>query len=119
MSHMKEILLSTTFLASVMVGCDVINEMLSQRTDRTRPGGEVKACGDTLGIECDQGEFCKLEPGSCEDVDTIGECIFSGDVCPDNLQPVCGCDGETYSNDCFAYAAGVNIDHEGECGDGP
>ncbi len=81
--------------------------------------GEGKECGDALGIECDEGEFCKLEPGSCEDADAIGECIFSGGGCDDNLEPVCGCDGITYPNDCFAYAAGVNIDHEGECGDGP
>ena len=77
--------------------------------------GEGKECGGALRIECDEGEFCKLEPGSCEEADAIGECIFSGDVCPDNLEPVCGCDGETYSNDCFAYVAGVNIDHDGEC----
>ncbi len=29
--------------------------------------------------------------------------------------PVCGANGRTYSNSCFAEAAGVEIDHEGEC----
>ena len=29
--------------------------------------------------------------------------------------PMCGCDGETYSNACDAASGGINLDHEGAC----
>lgn len=36
-------------------------------------------------------------------------------ACIEIFQPVCGIDGVTYSNSCFAGVAGVQINHQGEC----
>ena len=76
-----------------------------------------EVCGGIAGLPCDAGEFCKLALGECC-CDFQGVCTPVPDACPEIFTPVCGCDGVTYSNTCFADAEGVSVDHEGECIDG-
>lgn len=82
-------------------------------------GGAVPpdSCGGFAGVQCPAGEFCKYdEQAMCGFADATGTCEPQPQACPQNYAPVCGCDGQTYSNSCIANSAGVSVQHNGECG---
>lgn len=83
----------------------------------TQPG---KTCGGIQGVQCDKGEYCEFDPSTkCGDGDQTGTCKVPPQVCTDHVDPVCGCDGKTYSNSCEAAAKGVSVLSAGACGSDP
>jgi len=61
-----------------------------------------ETCGGPSFLECYGGTvFCDKEVGQCESANTAaGTCVQVPQECPAVFEPVCGCDNETYSNNC-------------------
>jgi hypothetical protein len=74
------------------------------------------ACGARAGDTCGADEYCRFELGAvCGRADAQGVCAPRPEICTQQFEPVCGCDNQTYSNDCSAATAGVGVLHTGEC----
>jgi hypothetical protein len=73
-------------------------------------------CGGIAGFMCPEGQQCDVTiANACGGADLSGTCIRKPELCMEIYQPVCGCDGQTYGNDCERQVAGVQLDHTGTC----
>jgi len=89
--------------------------MLAGMHAATAAEGDRCGNGPAFATGCGLGLWCEPQPGRCADRGTAGTCVRVPQVCPLIYQPVCGCNGKTYGNDCERRGRRVRKAHDGAC----
>jgi hypothetical protein len=77
-----------------------------------------QSCGGLAGAKCPSGQYCSFDSG-CGASDRQGTCQAPPTICNDAVVPVCGCDGKTYPNACYAARAQQSVQKTGACTPAP
>ncbi|HYQ30326.1 MAG TPA: hypothetical protein VER04_24015 [Polyangiaceae bacterium] len=108
-------------LALILVGCSA-GEPSSPELGESSVGQSEselsvrRLCAGPPGFECRANQYCAgLKGAQCPSKASYGVCTARPHVCNHLSSPVCGCDGLTYSNSCFAAAAGTAVAKKGAC----
>lgn len=92
----------------------------SSTTDPPTTTATTSECGGKKGLTCPPGMWCNYPPDTvCGCCDMTGTCEIEPQDCPFDCPGVCGCDGNTYCNECEAHQAGVEVDPSVSCASPP
>lgn len=89
--------------------CDDLYDSQSECQRDNIECGATARCGGFGGIQCPDDMYCDYDTDICGATDGQGDCKERPEACNFNMDRVCGCDGQFYTNECFANAAGVDI----------